>query len=571
MLRKHGFHIVSKVTKEEYTQMIDKRRYIVIFLTVMLCLNCFSGINCLVVSANKFESLVVEVSELDLGDYQTQMAVGDKQLLSVTVLPTDASDQTLKFSSSDVSVAKVNGMGRITALKAGVTEIAVTCGSVTEKFGLTVTDTGTEVRDIDLGDYAKELEVGSSQLLSVTVIPEEASAKITYQSSNEAIVSINEIGRMTGVSIGTALITVKCGSVIKDFSIKVVEKKSDEIPVTDLEIADHEDKLEVDKTMTLSVTVLPSDATDNKVEYKSSNEKIATVNSSGEVKGISKGDVTITVSAGKITKDVKLTVKVATAEIKLDSVYLILKPGETHQINAQVLPSDAAQTITYKAVNTEIASVSESGLITANKCGSGTIIVQNDDTSTAIAVIVDEDAQIEGISGGVAYDNTSTQYDNEINVKDYPVITSEMLKYYYENNENITIYGNGYTIKLNGSDIRNWENELYTGIELVKDDYGTSFELNHNKSICGPITVQFDMSEFSGKYVYLYNSSKNKYELLKEQDVYAMELDTAGKYLIAERKLSSGRLRISVIAATGLLLVILLGVYIGVKKQYWFW
>lgn len=70
-------------------------------------------------------------------------------------------------------------------------------------------------------------------------------------------------------------------------------EKSDEIPVTDIEIADYQDKLEVDKTMTLSVTVLPSDATDNKVQYKSSNEKIATVNSLGEVKCISKGGVNI--------------------------------------------------------------------------------------------------------------------------------------------------------------------------------------------------------------------------------------------------------------------------------------
>lgn len=547
------------------------RRYIAIFLSIIICLNYISY-NCLEVKATEYEAPIVEVTELDLGDYQTQMAVGEKQLLSITVLPMDATDQTLKFSSSDVSVAKVNGMGRITALKAGVTEIAVTCGSVTEKFGLIVIDAGATVRDIDLGDYPKEIEVGSSQLMSVTVIPEEAiSAKVTYQSSNVDVASVNEIGRITGVSVGTAVITVRCGSVIKDFSIKVVEKKSDEIPVTDLEIADYEDKLEVDKTMTLSVTVLPSDATDNKVQYKSSNEKIATVNSSGEVKGISKGDVTITVSVGKITKYVKLTVKVATAEIKLDSVYLVLRPGENRQINASVVPSDAPQSITYKSVDTDIVSVSSSGLITANKCGSGTIIVQNDDTSTAIAVIVDEDTKTEEVSLQTVDNVFSVKFDDEINVEDYPVITSEMLKYYYENNKNITIYGNGYTIKLNGSDIRNWENELYTSITPVKDNNGISFELNNSNAICGPLTIQFDNSKMTGKYVYLYNESKSKYELLKNKDVHMLELDTSGKYLISEHRLSTGKLRIIFIAVFALVLLILLGVYIGVKKRYWFW
>lgn len=524
------------------------------------------------VIASEYEAPIVAVSELDLGDYQSQMTVGKKQLLSITVLPMDATNQTLTFSSSDESVAKINGMGRITALKTGVTEIVVSCGDVIEKFGLTVTDAGKEVRDIDLGDCPKELEVGSSQLLTVTVIPEEAiQEKVTYQSSDADVASVNEIGRITGISVGDAVITVLCGSVKKDLSIKIVEKKSDEIPVTDIEIADHEDKLEVDKTMTLSATVLPADATDSKVQYKSSDEKIATVNSSGEVKGISKGNVTITVSAGKITKNVKLTVKVATTEIKLDSVYLVLRPGETHQINASVVPGDASQSITYKSVDTDIASVSSSGLITANKCGSGTIIVQNDDTSTAIAVVVDEDTKTEKVPDKTADSNITVKFDNELNVKDYPVITSEMLKYYYENNENITIYGNGYTIKLNGSDIRNWENELYTAIELDRDNYGFSFVLNNNKDICGPVTVRFDENELSGKYVYLYNSSKNKYELLKEKDVYVLELDTPGKYLIVEYKLSTGKFKLIFIAVFGLILLILLGVYIGVKKQYWFW
>lgn len=116
--------------------IMKNRKYIAILLTVVLCLNYITCCE-LNVNASEYDA-PVEVSELDLGDYQQQMTVGEKQLLSVTVLPMDATDQTLKFSSSDVSVAKINGMGRITALKAGVTEIVVTCGSVTEKFRLIV-------------------------------------------------------------------------------------------------------------------------------------------------------------------------------------------------------------------------------------------------------------------------------------------------------------------------------------------------------------------------------------------------------------------------------------------------
>ena len=56
----------------------------------------------------------VKPAELDLGDYQTEMAIGDKQLLTVTVLPLDTTEQTVTYSSDNTKVAEINGMGRIT-------------------------------------------------------------------------------------------------------------------------------------------------------------------------------------------------------------------------------------------------------------------------------------------------------------------------------------------------------------------------------------------------------------------------------------------------------------------------
>lgn len=197
------------------------------------------------VSATEYAKSAIAVKEIDLGDYQPQMTVGERQMLNVTVLPMDAADQNISYSSSDASVAKVNGLGRITALKAGVTEIAVSCGGVTEKFGLTVSDTQS-VRDIDIGDCPSEIEVGTSQILNVTIIPETASSeKILYQTSDAAIATVNEIGRVTGVKKGNVTITIICGTVKKELSIKIVSAKSDEIAVTDIEIADHEDEVEV--------------------------------------------------------------------------------------------------------------------------------------------------------------------------------------------------------------------------------------------------------------------------------------------------------------------------------------
>ena len=93
------------------------------------------------------------------------MFAGDTQLLYITVIPVNADDQTLAYKSSNQEVAKVNGIGRITALKVGTTTITVSCGDISENFTLTVsekveeTETKVPVTDIEIGDHEDELNV----------------------------------------------------------------------------------------------------------------------------------------------------------------------------------------------------------------------------------------------------------------------------------------------------------------------------------------------------------------------------------------------------------------------------
>lgn len=542
------------------------RRLIEVIILIFICI-CSITMAAREVSAEG----TAAVKEIDLGDYQSQMVAGETQLLSITVLPIGADDKKISYSSSDSSVAKINGMGRITALKAGVTDIAVSCANVTERFKLTVVNQQT-VRDLDLGDCPNEIEVGSSQILSVTIIPEEVSdAKLVYETSDADVATVNEIGRVTGIREGEVTITVVCGNIKKGLSLKVVKPKSDEVAVTDIEIGDYEDELEVDKTMTLTATVIPANSTDSTVSYQSSDENIATVNSSGEVEGIAEGNVTITISAGVVTKQVELKVKVAASQIKLDTTYLVLKVGEYHQLIANVLPNQAGQQVVFSTTTPEIVSVSASGLVTAKKCGNGEIIVRNEDISTAVTVIVNLIGEQQGEEEKNQNLNGGQEYGDEMNAETCPVITADMLKYFYTQNKNLTIYGSGYEIVIIGNQIENWENELYTSLRLKKEKQGITFELNGNKKICGPVTIRFDKGVVSGKYVYLYNTSKNKYELIKGQKINSMYLDTEGKYLVTEKKLSNIKGSIVAFVIACIVIIILIVVYIAVKKQYWFW
>ena len=71
--------------------------------------------------------------------------------------------------------------------------------------------------------------------------------------------------------------------------------------------------------------------------------------SAGEVKGISKGYVTIYVSAGSIIKEVNLTVKVKTTGININKEYLVMKPGTAFKLSVSVFPAEAEQAVSYKS------------------------------------------------------------------------------------------------------------------------------------------------------------------------------------------------------------------------------
>ena len=163
-----------------------------------------------------------------------------------------------------------------------------------------------------------------------------------------------------------------------------------EIKVTDIEIGSFDAQMNVGATQSLTVTVVPSNSTQNSVSYNSSDENVATVSDTGEIKGISKGNVVIAISAGDIKKEISITVKIATKSVNLNTDYLVLKPGNTFNVSAKVLPIDANQTISFKSINAAVASVNEQGLIKTISVGTTSIIVSNGDMSSVITVIVNQ-------------------------------------------------------------------------------------------------------------------------------------------------------------------------------------
>lgn len=429
-----------------------------------------------------------------------------------------------------------------------------------------------QITEIDLGDYLKEMTVGERQLLVVTLLPLDAGEqKVTYSSSNTKIVTINGLGRIEALRAGSSTITVTAGEVSQSFVLKVKAKEDGMIHVTDIEIGNHESELEVGKTMTISGTVLPSNATKPTITFTSSNPSVATVSSSGEVKGISKGQVTITLSADGVSKSTSLTVKVPTTEIKLNSRYIVLKAGQEYSLTAVVIPKEAEQTLTYRSEDDTVAAVSETGIITAKGSGNTTIFVSNKDTIVAASVIVNESiAKIGQEDVQEPLPESSPVYDTVIYAAQQKIIDSDMLTYLYHEKKILKIIGEGYSIEIDGDDIVNYNNEIYTDIFLEDKPGEIGFTLNKGKELCGPIALSLE--EAKGKYLYLYNSSKEKYELIDSGEDDYFKLTTEGEYRLYADKMTMDMEILQYLAA-GIICLSIAGstAYIFVKKKYWFW
>lgn len=266
-----------------------------------------------------------------------------------------------------------------------------------------------------------------------------------------------------------------------------------------------------------------------------------------------------------------ITVIVPTQKIELNSKYEILTPGEEFQIEATVIPNEATQKITYKSLDEKIVYVSETGLVKGLKNGSTSIVVSNEELQETIIVIVQEGLintsndilVLDGVDDVVYLDN--------LNVKEYPIITKEMLQFYYNKGKKVLINNDDYIIILEGVDIVNFENELETDLNIKRVEEGFTFEVNKGNDICGKIVVDFSKIITDEKYLYLYNNAKNEYEQLETENIEIITIDTAGTYFVTSNKIEEDCVPDSVFKYMVVPILLIFIVFIVIKNKHWFW
>gem|GEM_PF-1591094 len=153
----------------------------------------------------------VPVTSITLNKTASTVNVGGTDTLTATILPANATDKTVTWSTSNAAVATVSTSGVVTGVSAGTATItATTSNSLTATCTVTVSQSVILPTSITLNKTTDTIFVGATDTLTATVLPANATDKtVTWSSSNTAVASVDTSGVVTGVAAGTATITAR--------------------------------------------------------------------------------------------------------------------------------------------------------------------------------------------------------------------------------------------------------------------------------------------------------------------------------------------------------------------------
>ena len=268
--------------------------YLSFSAAVMLFFSCGEG--------NK-QAPQVAVTSISLNQTTLTLIEGESSTLSATVSPSDATDKTVTWASSNVHVATVTG-GKVTALSEGTSTITASCSGKSATCAVTVQKKVIPVTSVSLSKSSLSLVEGESSTLTATVSPSDATDQtVTWTSSNTAVAKVDG-GKVTAVKEGTATITASCGGKSATCTVTVKMKV---IPVSSVALNKSAPFLLVGESSTLTAEVYPANATDKTVTWSSSNPSVATVNG-GKVTAVKAGTATITAKSGEKSATCAVTV-----------------------------------------------------------------------------------------------------------------------------------------------------------------------------------------------------------------------------------------------------------------------
>jgi len=362
------------------------------------------------------------VAEVTLDPAEKEIAVGNNFTINATVKPS-MNGVSLKWVSSNEDVvsvlvsgdlsATVKAVGAGTAVVSAINQENVVVGSCLVNVFEPITGITLSQTNVVL-----PLSKGWFQLFA-TIVPGSAKdQEVIWRSTNPSVATVDENGIVTLKKSGQTSIMVSSRI---DSNITAICNLEVTKSVTGVKLDKTTHDMFVGETFRITYTISPAGASNAEVVWSSSNNAVAAVDQSGLVtaKGVGTTVIMVKTKDGGFTALCTVNVgRVATA-IKLDVTSLVLNVGEYYYLEATLTPADTTEkTIMYESSDTKVAVVSKKGKITAKKAGACVIMAKTKSGSMAYCAVT----VMQGVAGLELSENVieiavGEQYEMEVNIK----------------------------------------------------------------------------------------------------------------------------------------------------------
>lgn len=335
------------------------------------------------------------LSGIALNKSKTTLAVGGTETLIASLLPTGVAEQSIAWSSSDTNVCTVDSSGIITGVAQGTAVVSATVKNYT---ATCIVHVIIPVSGITLSKTSLKLKNGASQTLTATIAPKNATEQgLFWTSSNDAVCTVDQTGKITTVNNGSAVIKVTTydGSFTAECNVTVYT------PATGISLNKAKTTLAKGSQETLTAVVSPAGASEKGVFWTSTNGDVCTVDSDGNISGVSEGSaIIIAISKdGGYSAACSVTVVTPATGVTLNKTDLSLENGKSEVLKASIVPDDSTnQDVSWSSSNTAVCTVDQSGKVTAVGYGSAAVTVTTADGGYTAKCNVTVSAAITGIS-----------------------------------------------------------------------------------------------------------------------------------------------------------------------------
>lgn len=359
---------------------------------------------------------IVKAEGVAISQAEARLEPGETLQLAANVKPENAKNTKVEWASSDSAIADVDENGLVTPVANGVAVITVTTedGGFTDQCKITVDipNEPVKVTGIQLDTQSATLtEEGETLKLNGKVEPENAyNQEVMWKSFNEAAAIVDENGLVTAAANGKAIIavTTRDGGYVALCEVTVAIPEP-VIQVTGISLEPETALLKgLGDKLSLNPVVMPENATDKTVTYRSSNPDAATVDEKGVVTAAGEGETVITAATndGGFEAVCKVKVEIPDENVNVTGVTLsqtdalLTKENETLHLVPQIMPENATnKMVQWNSSNTDAADVDDNGVVTAKANGESVITVTTEDGgfTAQCRVKVEIPVRVEGI------------------------------------------------------------------------------------------------------------------------------------------------------------------------------